>query len=353
MKTKKILSLLLVAVIVLLTASCTTKVVVEVPGEYFDSLNSLLDGSVQVNGGNNSQSTPENTTSAPVENTTSAPVENTTSAPVENTTSAPVENTTSAPVENTTSAPVENTTSAPVENTTSAPVENTTSAPVENTTSAPVSNKAPSSKAEIIAYYCTAYNKLATDNAKITRTYDYTSNYNNICQVGDNQKIADLASSLMTQFMVENTEAIEVSAADLPPKTTTNLSISADKISSATCTDKGTYYEVVLKSTGTDSNYEIDSPAGTGSAGSIGPVLDPADVSGAVPESMVKFEGLHTWYGTATATAHIDKATGHMTYLEYNSPAILHFDKVTALFVIKVENCNLGLLFQQKYTITY
>ncbi len=352
MKTKKILSLLLVAVMLLLTASCTTKVVVEVPGEYFDSLNSLLDGSVQTNSSNNSQTTPENTTAAPVENTTAAPVENTTAAPVENTTAAPVENTTAAPVENTTAAPVENTTAAPVENTTQAPVENTTKAP-EPTTSAPAANKAPSGKAEIIAYYCTAYNKLATDGAKITRTYDYTSNYNNICQVGDNAKIADLASSLMTQFMVENTEAVEFTAADLPPKTTTNLSISADKISSATCTDKGTYYEIVLKSTGTDSNPEIDSPAGTGSAGSIGPVLDPADVSGAVPSSVVKFDGLHTKYGTATATARIDKATGHMTYLEYNTPSILHFDKVTALAFIKIENCDLGLLFQQKYDITY
>ncbi len=337
MKTKKILALLLVAVMLLLTASCTTKVIVEVPGEYYDSFSSLIGGSAQVNG-DNTQTTPETTTQAPVDTPTEAP----TSAPAETPTSAPTEAPTSAPTETPTEAP----TSAPAETPTEAPTEAPTSAPVQNT-------GAPSSKAEIIAYYCTAYNKLATDNAKITRTYDYTSNYNNICQVGDNEKIADLASSLMTQFMVENTEQIEVAVADLPPKTTTNLSISADKVSSATCTDKGTYYEVVLKSTGTDSNYEIDSPAGTGSAGSLGPVLDPADVSGAVPESMVKFEGLHTWYGTATATAHIDKATGRMTYLEYNSPSVLHFDKVTALFVIKVENCDLGLLFQQKYTIAY
>ena len=345
MKTKKILALLLVAVMLLLTASCTTKVIVEVPGEYYDSFSSLIGGSAQVNG-DNTQTTPETTTQAPVDTPTEAP----TSAPAETPTSAPAETPTSAPTEAPTSAPTETPTEAP----TSAPAETPTEAPTEAPTSAPAQNTgAPSSKAEIVAYYCTAYNKLATDGAKITRTYDYTSNYNNICQVGDNAKIADLASSLMTQFMVENTDAVEFTAADLPPKTTTNLSISADKISSATCTDKGTYYEVVLKSTGTDSNPEVDSPAGTGSAGSIGPVLDPADVSGAVPASLVKFDGLHTKYGTATATAHIEKATGHMIYLEYNTPSILHFDKVTALAFIKVENCDLGLLFQQKYTIAY
>ena len=333
MKMKKILALLMVAVTVALMASCTTQVIVQVPEEYYDLFanSSLLNGSVQV--GTNTTETTTYTAPAVEESTAAPTVEQTTAAPT-------VEQTTVAPT-------VEQTTVAPT-------VEQTTVAPtVEQTTAAPVTNTAPSSKAEIVAYYCTAYNKLATDNAKITRTYDYTSNYNNIVEVGSNEKIADLASSLMTQFMVENTEPTEIAVAELPPKTITNLSISADKVSSATCTDKGTYYEVVLKSTGTDSNYEIDSPAGTGSAGSLGPVLDPTDVSSAVPESMVKFEGLHTWYATATTTAHIDKATGRMTYLEYNSPAVLHFDKVTALFVIKVENCNLGLLFQQKYTIAY
>ena len=336
MKTKKILALLLVAVMLMLTASCTTKVIVEVPDEYFGAFTELLGGSVQSNG--NTQTTPDNTTAAPVEQTTAAPVEQTTAAPVEQTTAAPVEQTTAAPVEQTTAAPVEQTTAAPVEQTTAAPAQST---------------GAPSSKAEIVAYYCTAYNKIGSDNAKITRTYDYTSNYNNICEVGSNASVANLAKTLMTQFMVENTEATEMSFADVPPKAVANLSISADKVSSATCTDKGTYYEVVLKSTGTDSNYEIDSPVGTGSAGSLGPVLDPADVSGAVPASMVKFDGLHTWYATATTTAHIDKATGHITYLEFNSPAVLHFDKVTALGFVKVENCNLGLLFQQKYTMAY
>ncbi len=331
MKTKKILALLLITVMLLLTASCTTKVVVQVPGEYFNSFSSLLGSSAPENGNDTQTPVVDTPTEAPVvETPTSAPV-------VETPTSAPV-------VETPTSAPVvETPTSAPV-------VETPTEAPA---TQAPATNAAPSSKAEIIAYYCTAYNKLGTDNAKITRTYDYTSNYNGICEVGSSDKVADLAASLMADNMVENTNAIEMSFADLPPKTNSNLSISADKISSATCTDKGTYYEVVLKSTGTDSNYEVDSPAGTGSAGALGPVLDPADVSGTVPSAIVKFDGLHTWYATATATAHIDKATGRMTYLEYNTPSILHFDKVTALAFIKIENCNLGLLFQQKYTITY
>ena len=78
MKTKKILALLLVAVMLLLTASCTTKVIVEVPGEYYDSFSSLIGGSAQVNG-DNTQTTPETTTQAPVDTPTEAP----TSAPAE------------------------------------------------------------------------------------------------------------------------------------------------------------------------------------------------------------------------------------------------------------------------------
>lgn len=223
-----------------------------------------------------------------------------------------------------------------------------TSASSSNT----AASSAPSTKEEIINYYVTAYNKIATDAKKVTRTYDNTSNYNNIIKIGDNDRIKSLCESLMNQFMKPNSEVLTKTASDLPPVGVTKLSISPSQISSATCTDKGTYYEVVLKSTGTDSNYEIDSVAGKGSAGVIGPLLRTEDVTGAAG-SLIKFEGLHAKYATCTVTAKIDKASGHITDFNFNSPCILHFDKVTALVVVKVENCDLGLLFEQKWSVAY
>lgn len=272
-----------------------------------------------------------------------------------------VEETTAAPVvQQTTAAPVvQQTTAAPVvQQTTAAPVvEETTAAPsgdTQETTAAPsgdTSSAMPTEKADIIKFYCDAYNKIS-EASSVTRTYDYTSNYNNIVNVNNNDKLKDLASSLMTKFMVENAEPVASDHSSLPPVGTTTLNIDPSLISNATCTDQGTYYEVTLYSTGTDDNYEIDSQPGTGSAGSIGPLLRSEDVTGAAG-SIVQFEGLHSWYATAQVTAKVDKASGRITDLEFKTPCILHFDKVKALVVVSIENCEIGLLFHQKYTIAY
>ena len=49
----------------------------------------------------------------------------------------------------------------------------------------------------------------------------------------------------------------------------------------------------------------------------------------------------------------MDKASGHITKLEYLTPCILHFDQVTAAVIVKVKNCDIGLLFQQTWTVDY
>ena len=114
---------------------------------------------------------------------------------------------------------------------------------------------------------------------------------------------------------------------------------------------KGDHYEVVLYSTGTADNREVDSQPGTGSVGSFGPLLRSEDVSGATA-GFIEFEGLHSYYETATVTANITK-DGRITDLKFNTPCILHFDKVSAARIIKVGVCEIGLLFQQTYKIDY
>lgn len=254
-----------------------------------------------------------------------------------------------------TTAPTQAPTQAPATTTAPATVvgdNTTTAAPSgDTTTTAAPSTGAPTSKEDIIKLYCEAYNKVS-EASSVTRTYDYTSNYNNIVNVNGNEKLKDLAGTLMTKFMVENTEAVASDHASLPPVGSTTLNIDPSLISNATCTDNGDHYLVTLYSTGTDDNYEIDSQPGTGSAGSIGPLLRAEDVSSAAG-SIVQFEGLHSWYATAQVTAKIDKATSRITEIEYKTPCILHFDKVKALVVVSIENCEIGLLFQQKYTIAY
>lgn len=224
--------------------------------------------------------------------------------------------------------------------------------PSDSAAPAEASNGAPSTKAEIIKYYCDAYNKIQSESKAVTRTYDYTSNYNNILNINNNSTLQGLAQTLMNRFMVENTEPVSGSASDLPPVGLASLSIPEDKISDATCEDKGSEYVIVLKSTGTDDNQEADLNPGDGSAGLIGPLLRTDDVSGAAG-SLISFEGLHAYYATASVTATVDKATGHITKMEYLTPCVLHFDQVTAAVIVKVKNCDIGLLFQQTWTVEY
>ena len=330
MKRMKILSVILCLVLALSLTACGT-VTITIPAENAAGLLGLLTGG-------QTAAAPDVTEAAA---TTAAPVDNTTAAPA-------ADSTTAAPAaDNTTAAP------AAAESTTAAPAQSTTAAPAaESTTAAPAASAMPSSKEEIINYYVTAYNKIATDAKSVTKTYDYTSQYNDILEINNNSTLESLAGTLMKQFMVENTDAVAGSASDLPPVGVTTLSISPSQISAANIEDKGTYYELKLTSTGTDNNWEIDPQPGSGSAGVIGPLLRTEDVTGAAG-SLIKFEGLHSWVGAATVTAKIDKASGHITDFDFLTPSVLHFDQVTAAVVVKVQNCNLGLLFHQKWTVTY
>ena len=226
------------------------------------------------------------------------------------------------------------------------------SEPAASAPAAQTDTGAPSTKEEIVSYYVTAYNKIASDAKTLTRTYDYTKNYNNIVEVGGNERLASLAQSLMNSFMKENSTPEEGDASKLPPTGVTTLSVTPAQVGTATCKDNGATYEIVLTSTGTDDKYEEDPVAGQGSAGVIGPLLARSDVEDPV-KGLIKFEGLHMRYATAKVTATVEKASGHITELKFDSPCVLHFDKVTAFVVVNVSDCNLGLEFMQNWTIAY
>ena len=213
-------------------------------------------------------------------------------------------------------------------------------------------NAAPSTKGEIIQYFVNAYNKIGSDASRIVRTYDYTSNYKGIVEVNNNERLAGLAKSLMDQFMKEDFSEVEGDISKLHPIGVTTLTMTEAQVGTATLQDNGTTYTITLTSTGTDDSPEADCQPGQGSAGVIGPLLRTEDVSGAAG-SLISFDGLHAYYPTGKVTATVDKASGHITNLDYECPCILHFYSVTAFIVVRISNANLGLLFQQKWTISY
>lgn len=323
---KKIFAAVVCLLLCVSLASCTT-VVVKVPG---DMANAILGGVLGGTGADVSENAAPLQPDVPSELSTEA------------TTAAPAgETTTAAPAgEATTAAPAgEATTAAPAG-------EATTEAPA-----APTSG-APTTKEDIIKYYVEAYNKINTDASHIVRNYDNTSQYNNILNVNGNSSLESLANKLMDMFMGPTDEDIEYSINDLPPKNLAAISITPAQIASAECKDNGDTYTITLKSTGTDDNYEVDAQPGQNSAGVVGPLLRTEDVTDAAG-SFLSFDGLHAYYATCSVVATVDKASGHITHFEFRSPCILHFDKVTALKFVKVENCDIGLLFEQTWTISY
>ncbi|MBQ3520240.1 MAG: hypothetical protein IJA31_13080 [Clostridia bacterium] len=255
-------------------------------------------------------------------------------------------------VTDTTAAPVADTTAAPVADTTTPAAEDTTAAPVADTTAAAAPAGTPSTNEEIVALYVSAYNKIAAEATKATKTYDYTSNYNNILKIGNNSTLSGIAESLMGKFMVENTDAVDFAVADVPPVGLTTSPLTAADVASATCVDNGATYTVTITSTGTDANPEVNPTVGGGSAGKIGPLIETSSITDAVG-GIIKFEGLALKYSDCSATATIDKATGRITELYLRMPGILHFDKVTAAVVVSVNDCDIGLLGEQRWTITY
>ena len=317
MKKTKIFVVLTCLVLCLSLASCTT-VVVRVPG---DAANAIFGGLFGGISSGSSDTTDALQPDVPSQMNTEA--------------------TTAAPAgEATTAAPAgEATTAAPAD-------EATTAAPAAPTTGAPTT------KEDIIKYYVEAYNKINTDASHIIRNYDNTSQYNNILNVNGNSSLESLANKLMGMFMGPTDEDIEYSINDLPPKNNTAITITPAQIASAECKDDGATYTITLKSTGTDDNYEVDAQPGQNSAGVVGPLLRTEDVTDAAG-SFLSFEGLHAYYATCSVIATIDKASGHITHFDFRSPCILHFDRVTALKFVKVDNCDIGLLFEQTWTINY
>lgn len=260
-----------------------------------------------------------------------------------------------AVADTTAAPPAADTTAAPVaDDTTAAPVaDDTTAAPAaDDTTAAPAPSGTPSTNEEIVALYVSAYNKMNAEATKATKTYDYTSNYNNILKIGNNSTLASLAESLMGKFMVENTEAVDFAVADVAPVGLTSSPLTAADVASATCVDNGDTYTVTITSTGTDANPEVSPTVGNGSAGKIGPLIETSSITDAVG-SAIKFEGLALKYSDCTVTATIDKATGRILDLYFRMPGVLHFDKVTAAVVVSVNDCDIGLLGEQRWTITY
>lgn len=279
--------------------------------------------------------------------TTTAPettTEETTAASDE--TQAPVNGETS---EETTAAAPSDTTAAP--STTEAATAGETKAPA---TEAPVSGK-PATKEEIVKYYETAVNKVKTQAKSVSKVYTNAENYNKILDLGNFSWLGGLASSLMSAFIkADDTKTDYNGSAEIvkyfPPKTVNNVKIDPSIIAEAKCDDKGSYYEVFLKTNATEANPDVNAQPGTGKAGQLVNVIEMQDITGAV-EGKVTLNGVENRYFGATVKAKIDKATGNMTELETYLPSVLYLGEVKVILTAK--GISIGLAYTEKWTVTW
>lgn len=299
MKIKRILSLVLTAVLLLSCTACTTiELVIPV-------------GNAPAQNQNNNPA-PEQTTAAPApEQTTAAP------AP-EQTTAAP------AP-EQTTAAP------AP---------EQTTAAPApEQTTAAPAPSGAPQGTAAILSYYSTAANKIKTSAKSVTRNYeDYQHNEEKLVVPS---LLQSAGSSLISTFLKRNDtpetyEGDNINNFYMPGAALSALT-EAD-IQSAECKDNGSEYEITIVA-----KTEKNPTEGKGVAAGF-EIIKTSDVMDAASFIVKSFE---TEYYDCTVKCKVDKATGNITWINFSTPIVM--DVASKIGI----NATVGMTFVKDYTITY
>lgn len=216
----------------------------------------------------------------------------------------------------------------------------------------------PSTKKEIIDYYNKAVNKVKSDAKSVVKFYDNSSNYKGIVEAGGLSKIGKM---LMDIFLKENHkretfENTENIVKVFPVEGQKTSNITPDIVKSATCEDKGTYYEITLIANCSDSKPDVNPPKNGGIVGKMFNILVPEDITNAtesVSEKLLELKGIKYSYMGGEIVARIDKATGNMTYLYTKLPMILSFAKAKAPLVGTVENAAIGLQFENKWEINW
>ncbi len=293
MKLKKVLALVLTAVIVFSFTACTTiELVIPVGNLPAQST------------GTNVTPTPDTNNPAPVE-TTAAPVQ-----------------------ENTTAAPSQETTTA-------APSQ-------ETTTAAPAPSGAPQGTAAILAYYNTAANNIKTKAKTVTRNYeDYQHNEDklelpSLLQSAGKSLIGTFLKKNETPQTYEGTDAIK-GGFPIPGETYVSKLTEA-QIASAECKDNGSEYEITIVAK-TEKNPTYGQGVSAGFE-----IIKTEDVMNAAGFIVKSFD---TEYYNCTVKCKVDKATGNITWINFATPIIMSVASSIGI------NAKVGMTFVKDFTVTY
>ena len=252
---------------------------------------------------------------------------------------------TEAPAETTQEAvKVDATTAAPqTQAATTAPAG--TTAPAQ-TPSAP-SAGAPATTEEIVALFNEAVNKVKTDATKVTKNFELRK-YDDAQSVIPSA-LNSLAKTMMDKYMGDDTEPIDYATKEdiianyqVPGESYCSQLTAAD-VTSATCTDNGTEYEVVLNIA------ENVNPVQGSGIGAACDIIDSEQVTSNEMVSSILKEFTITYSG-CIIKCKIDKATNRVTWANYLTP--LTIDALASVVITTVD-AKVVLSFEKDYTITY
>ena len=206
----------------------------------------------------------------------------------------------------------------------------------------------PDNTAEIVEYYKNSVNYAKSNGKSAVRVKDGVVNYNNIVQAGN---LTSVAESLMGMFMVSDESQIEAlnesrAASDIPPAGI-NCNLTASGVKSATITDNGNTYTVVIVA------KDCKNPTpGSDGVGSLVNVVQSSHVTGAIASVPgLELNDVNIDYENVTVTAVIDKSTGGLLSMKIDAPSILSLD--AKLAVVTVDDCRVGIQCISEYTVQY
>lgn len=203
--------------------------------------------------------------------------------------------------------------------------------------------KMPQTKEEIVEYYKAANAKVKLQAKSVTRTYNRASNYNGVIETGNNPILSRIGKAVMGRFLTEDLEPKTFTQrdeiADAFPPSNAVCGLSAEEVESATCTDKGDFYEIEIHML-----PEVDPVNGKGT-GAVGTIITKQEITDAVA-GYVEISEIHCDYENVYLIASIDKNTGDITELYVHMPMYLN---LSALGM----DCKVGLCFEDRYTVEW
>jgi len=203
--------------------------------------------------------------------------------------------------------------------------------------------KMPQTKEEIVEYYKAANAKVKLKAKSVTRIYNRASNYNGVIETGNNPILSRIGKAVMGRFLTEDLEPKNFAsrdeiAANFPPANSV-CTLSPEDVESATCTDKGDFYEIEIHML-----PEVDPVNGKGT-GAVSTIITKQEITDAVA-GYVEISEIHCDYEDVYLIASIDKSTGDINELYVHMPLYL---SLSALGM----DCKVGLCFEDRYTVEW